>query len=181
MKSWCCETLTLEDVPQRLIELGQLIGDEQIARGRAEEYREVLRSLGSQSQSAVQVSVFYQISLDPLYTVGGKHYISEIIRLCGGRNVFEDLQAPAAAVSHEAVLALDPEIILSDQRDLEETRATWERFSSLKATRNAGVRGIDADLVTRPTLRLADGARQVCAAIRSVDQPEPTDRIRISR
>lgn len=160
------ETLTLEDVPQRLVELGQLIGNEEIARTRAAEYREVLRSLREPSRSGSDISVFYQISLDPLYTVGGRHYINEIIRLCGGRNVFEDLGTPAAAVSHEAVLARDPEIILSDQRYLDETVATWAKFSSLKATRKKGLHGIDADLVTRPTLRLADGARQVCAAIR---------------
>ena len=161
------ETLTLEDVAERLIELGGLIGDEQVARARAEIYREVLRSLRAQSQTSAVQSVFYQISPDPLYTVGGKHYISEIIELCGGRNVFSDLQTPAAAVSHEAVLALDPDIILTDQRYIDQTLATWAKFSSLKA---GGVQSIDGDLVTRPTLRLADGARQVCAAIRSARQ-----------
>ncbi len=165
------ETLTLEDVPERLVELGQLIGDAKIARASADRYRQVLRSLRRQPQPGAEPGVFYQISLDPLYTVGGKHYISEIIRLCGGRNIFDDLLSPAAAVSYEAVLARDPQIILTDQRYLVETRAAWSRFMSLGATKNAGVRGIDADLVTRPTLRLADGARQVCAAIGQAREP----------
>lgn len=159
------ETITLEDVPERLIELGQLIGDEKTARTRADRYRHLLRLLRSESKRGAGPGVFYQISLDPLYTVGGKHYISEIIGLCGGQNIFADIETPAAAVSHEAVLARNPQIILTDRRYLVETRAAWSRFMSLGATRNAGVHGIDADLVARPTLRLADGARQVCAAI----------------
>jgi len=167
------ETRTLEDVPERLIELGRLIGDEALALARAEQYREALRSLHSPAPEGSGIRVFYQVSLDPLYTVGGRHFISEIISLCGGRNIFAALATPAAAVSREAVLAEDPQIILSDQQSIDEARAAWAMFTMLSAIRNSGVHGIDADLVTRPTLRLADGARQVCAAIRSTRRQGP--------
>lgn len=160
------ETLTLEDVPERLVELGELIGDSRLARDRAANYREAMGALRNEARGQAETRVFFQISLNPLYTVGGQHFISEIISLCGARNVFDDLDELAAAVSHEAVLERDPQLILSDRRWLEETRASWAKYSSLSATHASKVSGIDADLVTRPTLRLAEGARQVCAAIR---------------
>jgi iron complex transport system substrate-binding protein len=161
------ETLTLEDVPERLVELGELIGDSRLARDRAANYREAMAALRNEARGQAKIRVFFQISLNPLYTVGGQHFISEIISLCGARNVFDDLDELAAAVSHEAVLERDPQLILSDRRWLEETRSSWAKYSSLGTTHASNVSGIDADLVTRPTLRLAEGARQVCTAIRA--------------
>ncbi len=50
---------------------------------------------------------------EPLYTIGGKHLISEAIRVCGGENVFASLTLPAPGVSVEAVLAARPEAIIA--------------------------------------------------------------------
>ena len=50
-------------------------------------------------------------------TVNGDHIVSDVIRLCGGRNVFADLQALAPSVSLESVLQRDPEVIVAGGED----------------------------------------------------------------
>ncbi len=49
----------------------------------------------------------------PIYTVGGKHLMSDALRLCGARNVFAELNVAAPVVDIEAVLARDPDMIVA--------------------------------------------------------------------
>ena len=51
------------------------------------------------------VSTFYQIWDRPLMTINDTHLIADVIRLCGGRNVFGDLSQLAPTIGVEAVLA----------------------------------------------------------------------------
>ena len=57
-----------------------------------------LQSIGSEYAGGSGISVFYQVSARPLYTVNGEHYVSQLIELCGGTNVFADLGELAPAV-----------------------------------------------------------------------------------
>ena len=154
-------TVTLEDVAKSLITIGELAGDASLARSRAEAYQAALRQERRDFSEDEQVRVFYQVSLEPLYTPGGPHFISELISLCGGQNIFGDLDLQAAAVSHEAVLSRDPQLIVVGEQWLTETRELWGRFSAMSPP----VEGINADLVTRPGLRLAQGAAALCVVI----------------
>ncbi len=156
---------TLDEVPARLLELATLAGNPDLAASRATRYRKRLRALARKYQESTPVSVFYQISLEPLYTVGGNHFISELIGLCGGQNIFADLEPLAAAVTHEAVLARSPGLVLVGAPWLTPTRELWDRLA--ESAGGIAVAGIDADLVTRPGLRLAEGAEQICARLKA--------------
>lgn len=48
----------------------------------------------------------------PPMAIGAGSFQSEILALAGGRNVFEDIAAPSATVSIEAIAARDPALIL---------------------------------------------------------------------
>lgn len=69
------------------------------------------------------IGVFYQIWQRPLMTVNGAHLISEVIRFCGGRNVFAQLPLLAPKIDVEAVLRADPEAIVASGMD--EARPQW--------------------------------------------------------
>lgn len=108
--------------------------------------------------------VFYQVWDKPLMTIGGRHWINDAITLCGGQNIFADLKAAAPLVSLEAVLTRAPEIIVSGT-DAPDVRAMWQRFPGVPAVqRNALVR-IDANALHRPTPRVLEGVRALCAEI----------------
>jgi len=56
-------------------------------------------------------------------TINGEHLIADVIRLCGGENVFAKLPVLAPAIDVEAVLAAQPEAIVAS--GMGEARPEW--------------------------------------------------------
>lgn len=162
-------TRDLDDIARQLLRIGALSGHTGAAEEAAAAYRDRLRALAVEPP-AQPVRVFVQIAERPLYTVGGRHTITEIIRLCGGENVFGELETPAPSVALEAVVQRRPELIIAaSSPSLDpDWRAVWRRWKGLPAVAGGDLETVPADLISRATTRLADGAEQVCALIRSV-------------
>lgn len=155
----------LEDVATELETIGRLTGHVETARAAARDYLERLAALRARYAGATPVRVFYEISAQPLYTVGGPHAITAMIELCGGRNVFDDLSALAADVSHESVLGRDPEVILAGDDAGPEALEEWRRWPALTAVAQDNLYAVPAELVTRSSTRLIQGAEHICAAL----------------
>jgi iron complex transport system substrate-binding protein len=158
-------TYRLADVPAALRQLGALAGTPQQAEAAAMGFEAGIRRLRERYAGARSVTVFIQIDDQPLYTVGGRHVISEVVELCGGRNVFADLPQVAPPVDLESVLARDPQVILSTDDTVADPAAAWRRWPQLAAVRAGAVYSLPADLVARATPRLADGVARTCAAL----------------
>jgi iron complex transport system substrate-binding protein len=155
----------LEDVADEVEEIGRLTGRSDVARAAADEYRRSLASLRARYAGADPITVFFQIASQPLYTVGGRHAITAMIELCGGRNIFEDLSALAADVSAEAVLGRDPRVIIASDDEGEVGLEMWKRWPSLTAVANGDLYLVHADLVTRSSTRLVAGTGEICDAL----------------
>ena len=164
------EPRELEDVAGNLERLGRLAGTEATAQAAADAFRRRLQALRERYSARVPVSVFYQIWFRPLMTVNGEHLISKVIRLCGGRNVFADLPTLVPKLDMEAVLAADPQAIVAGVREPgdEAWQADWRRWPQLRAVREGHLISLPADLMQRHTVRILDGAGQLCAALERV-------------
>nr|WP_255453955.1 cobalamin-binding protein [Thioalkalivibrio sp. XN279] len=158
------ETATLEDVALQLEAIGRLAGTGEAAAQAARRYREALAALRAQQSGKAELRVFYQVSWQPLYTIGGRQLISRVIALCGGRNVFAEVETLAPAVGLEAVVARDPQVILGGGSKAGQFDG-WQRWSSVSAVAGGHMYAVDGNLVTRPAPRILAGARQVCAAL----------------
>jgi iron complex transport system substrate-binding protein len=154
----------LDDVARLLRLIGQASGHAAAGEAAARTYSEQLAALQVRDAQKPPVSVFYQVWDRPLMTVGGGHWISDALVLCGARNVFADLRGLSPVVSREAALSRAPELIVggSDAPDL---RRPWQRFASLPAVKNNAFVRVDADLLHRPTPRLIEGVAELCAAV----------------
>ena len=154
----------LEDIPAGIEKLGRLAGTEAVANKAAAHFRQHLADLRKQYAGKPAVPMFYQVWHRPLLTVGGGQIISDVIRLCGGENVFAALPAKAPAVSVEAVLATDPEAIVASGmgRDAPIGLDDWRSWTRLKAVARGNLFFVPSDLMQRPTPRLLDGAEQLC-------------------
>ncbi len=141
--------------------LGKLTGHEDQAHNAASQFRTRWQSLQTQHANRPSVSVFYQVWHQPLMTLNDAHLVSAVIRLCGGRNIFGHLSTLVPTVNLEAVLAADPEVILSgSSRD--DTPSDWLRLSSLTAVRRGNLYKVNSDWLARPGPRILDGAQAVC-------------------
>lgn len=154
----------LDDIPANIEKLGRLAGTEATANPAATAFRQRLAKLRKQYSTRPPVPVFYQAWHQPLLTVGGDQIISDVIRLCSGRNVFASLAAKAPSVSVEAVLAANPEAIIASGMGRESPVGLddWRQWKQLRAVSRNNLFFVPADLMQRPTPRLLDGAEQLC-------------------
>lgn len=155
---------TLDDIPRAIEDLGRLAGTETSAEVAAAALRRGIAALEAEYAGRAPVTVFVQLDEQPLFTVTGRHLISGMLALCGGRNIFADLPGVAPAVDLEAVIARDPQVILVTAAGAD-TGKHWSRWPGLAAVRSENVLRVPPDEVTRATPRALSGARAVCAAL----------------
>jgi len=159
-------TQRLADIAAALRQIGALAGRPEQAGRRAERFSESLAELREEHADKAAIRVFYQISTRPLYTASGEHYVSELIDLCGGQNVFADLGALAPLVSEEAVLARNPEVFIAGSASVADNRdelfGQWRRWPELAANRYDNFFTLNADRLTRATPRIVEAGQELC-------------------
>lgn len=164
------EPRRLEEIAASLERLGTLAGTGDVAAGAATAFRERLADLRARYGDRPTLEVFYQIWNDPLMTINDDHVIADVIRGCGGHNVFADLSALAPRVSVEAVLERDPEVIVASGMGEErpEWLDMWRDWPELDAVRNDNLFFVPPDLLQRHTPRILDGMERMCAQLERV-------------
>ncbi|PPE70554.1 cobalamin-binding protein [Caldimonas thermodepolymerans] len=165
------EPRRLDDIGASLLRLGRLLGTEPVARREAQAFAQGLAALRERYAGRAPVRTFYQVWRTPLMTLNDRHMVSDVIRLCGGVNVFGHLDTLVPTLDEEAVLQADPEVILTAAMGATPgTRPVdglegWKRFSRLQAVARDNLYAIDGDLLNRPTPRLLQGAARVCEVL----------------
>jgi iron complex transport system substrate-binding protein len=155
--------------PQRLASigdeieaLGALAGTSAAAKVSAAAVRQRTAALQTRYANASQVPVFHQIWSHPVMTVNGKHIISDALRICGARNVFDTAPTLTPTVAAESVIAARPALI--------STAATPGQEDGLAFWRSLGKNTprflvLDADRFSRATPRMLDEVETLCAAV----------------
>lgn len=171
---YVAEPLTLMSIPEQVEKLARLAGTEETGNAGARYFRDQIETVRTRYENADPVSVFYQVWNAPLISVGGHELINDVISICGGRNIFNDLGL-APKVSEEAVLARNPEIIIASGMDIArpEWLDDWRRWPQLQAVANNHLFFIPPDLVQRHSLRVLSGVLQMCMDIDRVRQARP--------
>ena len=159
------EPNSFESIARELRLIGELTGHTQQADIAATKFLTQLDELRQQYAIANPIRVFYQISDQPIFTINGDHVISEAIRVCGGTNIFSDLDSLAPSVDLEAVLIRDPEVILFGQSFAPQARAQWQGLQDLSATQLGGLHGIQAALLSRASTRMLEGTQNMCGLL----------------
>jgi len=147
------------------------------AVGRPEEAAELVRALEARLMAVRErvaavpegqrVRVFHEIWPDPPYTAGPGSFVHDVIRWAGGVNIASDAAAPWIQLSLEAIIARDPDVIVTTReahRDqlLRGGRPRWE---TLRAVRSGRVYFIEDDWVSRPGPRVVDGVEAMARAL----------------
>ncbi len=179
LRLYYLEPRRLDDVPRALERIGALLGHEREGLERARAMRAEVDDLRRRHAAAEPVRVFYQVWKNPLMTLNGRQIISDVIELCGGRNVFADLPQLVPQLSTESVVVANPEAILSAREDSSDgaglrrdprdpAYSMWLRHSGVVAVQRNWLYTIPGDAITRQGPRIVVGARAVCAALDQV-------------
>ena len=158
------EPRTLEDVAVSLRKVGVLTGNTDQAEAAAKEFMQRLEQLHTAYSTQRPIRVYYQIWNEPLMTLNGDHLISDVVRLCGGTNVFSDALALVSRISVESVIGVDPDVIVASGMDQArpEWLDDWLQWTSMRAVANEQLYFVPPDILQRHTPRIIDGATQLC-------------------
>jgi len=178
IKLFYLEPRRLGDIARTLERVGSLLGHRVQGDAEAARVRGEIDLLRRSHSGAAPVSVFFQVWSRPLMTLNGEHLTSDLLSVCGGRNVFAGLSALAPQVGVESVVAANPEAIFvtddegsasSWQRDPDRpSLATWRGFPHMAAVAHRWLFAVPGDLVTRQGPRAIEGARVLCGALDQV-------------
>ena len=161
------EPRRLDDIGRHLRLLGEVAGTQQQAANAANAFNVRANALRDRYARRPVVEVMFELWHRPIMTVSGDHLISDVLTVCGGRNVFADLPQLAGEVSLEQVFARDPQAIVVGSEAPGAGIGDWQEFARLRAVAGGHVYAVSADLITRQTPRTLDAVEAVCAALDS--------------
>jgi iron complex transport system substrate-binding protein len=161
------EPKKIEQVATTMRRVSTLLGTEQASGPQVDTWLQQFKVLRAQYLASPVVPVFYQVWSQPLMTLGGQHAVSEVIELCGGKNIFSDLPNLAAQVGVEGVLKRKPAVLLTSGSDRDHQRfvAQWAAWPQIPAVKGGHVYALPSDILVRNGPRLIQAARLVCAHI----------------
>ena len=131
--------------------VGQILGREKAAEGIITDARQKVAALTSMQKDVKKVSVFVQVWVNPLVTIGQGAFVNDLINMAGGMNIVAE--EGYLQYSREMVLKRDPDVILISSMGFDGARekVNWERFKSLKAVTEKRINVVDEYLLCSPT------------------------------
>ncbi|MDH3271457.1 MAG: helical backbone metal receptor [Gemmatimonadota bacterium] len=92
--------------------VGEVVGREAESDALSHAIRAGLEGLAAATASLPRVRVAYVLGGSPPWVAGPGTYISQVLDLVGGDNVFSDLRAPYSAVSPEELRSRDVDVVI---------------------------------------------------------------------
>ena len=152
---------TVKDILESFERIGEITGKvdaaKQLKKG-IEERIQVVQENVKDIPEREKVTVFRVMGLDPLGTIGGDAFQTDVYRLAGGRNVFGNTKKDYFQFDLQTLVTLEPDIIVICGEDEEEAKAriksqeSWGDLTAVKADR---IVVISCDLICRPSPRIA--------------------------
>lgn len=158
---------TVNEVLESFERIGEITGTVAAAKQlkkRIEERIRVVQENVKDIPERERVTVFRVMGLDPLGTIGGDAFQTDVYRLAGGRNIFGNTKKDYFQLDLQTLVTLEPDIIVICGEDEEEARARiksqegWEGLTAVKMDR---IVVISCDLICRPSPRIAQTIEQL--------------------
>ncbi|MCX7732319.1 MAG: cobalamin-binding protein [candidate division WOR-3 bacterium] len=144
---------TVEDVFAEIESVGEVLGVKLKAVQLAESLRRSLKAIPAFTDTP---RVYIEIAAAPLMSVGNSTFINDIVRIAGGRNIFDDVAQPYPVIAPEDVVRRNPEVIIilhpqALRADVKE-RVGWGQVSAVRQDRVYD--HLDEDIFFRPGPRV---------------------------
>ena len=173
LPTYASEARTLADIASTMRDLGTLTGLSDQTAQRAAAFEAAVSALRARYADRRRIDVFYQIWNQPLITINGEHLISQVLELCGARNVFATAHLLTPTVTEEAVLLANPDAIVAGWSDSfgQAPLDSWRRLTALRAVRQGRLLQVDPDLLHRQSDRVVLGAQELSEKLDAVRAP----------
>lgn len=155
---------SLEDIANDILTLGNAVGLAEKAGVQAAHFREtILHYKTIADKIEHKPSLYWEWWPNPLFTPGGINWLTEISRLAGGYNLFEDIDLASVMISPEDVIKRNPDYIclawvgVPLKRINPKLVQKRENWSEITALQNNKIFVLEEPLYCRPSPRLLEG------------------------
>ena len=157
----------LEGVFRSIGQIGEIVGEKDKANVLVQKLLERTNAVEAAVKQKQPVRVFYQVSGEPLYTIGHDSFITDLMRRAGGASVTADVPGAWPKYSNESALAARPEaIILPTGGSMGSANANVaDALRQSPAALQGRVYKINDDHLARPGPRSVDGLEEMARAL----------------
>ncbi|HEV8615987.1 MAG TPA: cobalamin-binding protein [Methylomirabilota bacterium] len=163
----CTNQRSVDDVLRAILLIGGALGSEPAARGLIQDMRDEIKQVREYSSVwPDRPRVYFEEWMDPM--IAGIRWVSELIEIAGGRDVFAELRAQGEAkgriVDAAQVVARDPQIVLASwcgkpvDTAAIASRPGWDRITAVRAGQ---IHEIDGEEILSPGPSLMAGLRRI--------------------
>ncbi|HID46907.1 MAG TPA: hypothetical protein EYP34_14295 [Chromatiaceae bacterium] len=143
------EPKKLETIADTLEKLGKLVGTPERGKQAAHLFSRKLQAACAQRSDAPRKTAYYEIWPSPPMTIGGRHWLNEVLELARLHNVFAKVPRAVFTVSAESLLSTPYQVLITSQPGTEHPDPSIEIITVVPA-------------VTRPGPRIVEGVEQLC-------------------
>jgi ABC-type Fe3+-hydroxamate transport system substrate-binding protein len=161
---WVTYPRTVAEGIRLIADLGSVTGTDARATEMLGEIEPLYERVVTAAARRPPVAVFYPIWRGPYMTINRDTYIHDMLRVCGGRNVFADRSERYPAVTLDEVAAQRPAVILLPDEPFRFRRAHLADFSGyadVPAVREGRIHLVDGKPFSWHGPRIADALRRL--------------------
>jgi iron complex transport system substrate-binding protein len=172
--TYCFDPTTLEDTLQAVLDIGRLTNRDQKATEIVRQQREVLARVQA-TLSAVPPKERLRIARvfgtnTTVRTVGRRSFLTDVIKLAGGVNVFGDVDDDYFQITFERLVSADPDVLLvqGERKDQKKTMDAFREspeFSKLMAVRHGRVLVYSCDYICHANAAIADTVEMIARGL----------------
>jgi iron complex transport system substrate-binding protein len=156
------QTLTIRfdhisDFRRTVAILGRVVGDTAKARAVIDSVTGTLDRVRTAMRSTPRHTAFWKAWDSPVIAIGGGSFLSELVDIAGGKNIYGDDPRPAFDVTIEDVVRRDPDVVFAGPESGARMNSA-PAWKALRAVREGRVLIVDTMLVGRPGVRLGEAA-----------------------
>lgn len=159
-----------------ILNIGKITNREKEAEKLVAKLQKKLDNITRQIRRKKKPRVFFQLGMEPVFTVGRGTLINEMIERAGGMNVAGLDSAHYPRYSAEGIIGVSPEIIIFapmvNDKNFAAVKRFWGKYKEIPAVKHNKIYPIDADLINRASPRLFD-AVEIMALIFHPDIKPP--------
>lgn len=145
-------SVSIDGMKQDIEFIGSIVGKEDEAKAMTTQISEEVALIVEKAKAiTTKKNVYFEISSDPLVSVGSETFLNEFIEIIQANNIMSSQKGwPKPSV--EAILEMNPDVIITNQSyDSEAVSKIMNRegFQALNAVKNGEVYVIDSNLSSR--------------------------------
>ncbi len=154
------------NVPQMLenvLQVGKICGKQKRAAALVDSFRSALQTLELEPKSGLRV--YAEISAKPLVSTSGSSFVGDLLKIAGGKNIFDTLPSDYPRVRQEAIIKADPQVIFCFVPGVSKgeiaRRLGWQNVAAVRNQKIYTTHDFDPDELLRATPACLAGIRQL--------------------